>query len=98
MARQNNEDPAVSHSHRKVASTRTDEPVGGEKGVPVNQQVWQLELVTGTAEYPEARAEGGRRRSGSAPETACDARGAEASGQGREGHAGDDGGGDEPPT
>ena len=34
MARQNNEDPAVSHSHRKVASTRTDEPVGGEKGGP----------------------------------------------------------------
>ena len=58
MARQNNEDPAVSHSHRKVASTRADEPVGGEKGVPVTQQVWQLDLFTGTAEYPEARAEG----------------------------------------
>lgn len=71
MARQNNEDPAVSQSLRKLASTRADEPAGGEKGVPVNQQVGQLELLSGTAEYLEAQAErsvggAGRPRSGPA--------------------------------
>ena len=57
MARQNNEDPAVSQSLRKLASTRTAEPAGGDKGVPVNQQVRQLELFAGTAEYLAAKAE-----------------------------------------
>lgn len=72
MARQNNEDPAVSQSLRKLASTRTDEPDGGEKGVPVNQQTWQLELFSGTAENLEAQAEravGGAGRPPSGPAT-----------------------------
>ena len=50
MARQNNEDPVVSQSLRKLALTHTVEPGGGDKGVPVNQQVRQLELFPGTAE------------------------------------------------
>lgn len=72
MARQNNEDPAVSQSLRKLASTRTDEPAGGDKGVPVNQRVRQLELFSGTAEYLEAqakRAVGGAGRPRSGPAT-----------------------------
>lgn len=72
MARQNNEDPAVSQSLRKLASTRTDEPDGGDKGVPVNQQVRQLELFAGTAEDLGAqaeRADGGAGRPRSGPAT-----------------------------
>ena len=71
MAQQNNEDPAVSQSLRKLALTRTDEPDGGDKGVPVNQQMGQLEMFSGAAENLEARAEravggAGRPRSGPA--------------------------------
>jgi RNA-directed DNA polymerase len=72
MTRQNNEDPAVSQSLRKLAPTRADEPAGGDKGIPVNQQVQQLELFAGTAEHLEARAEravGGAGRPPSGPAT-----------------------------
>lgn len=58
MARQSNEDPAVLQGDRKAAETREVEPLGGGKGIPVNQQVRQLELFDRTAENPEAPAPG----------------------------------------
>jgi RNA-directed DNA polymerase len=58
MARQKKESPVVPQGRRKAAPTRRDEQSGGGRGAPVNQQARQLELRFGTAEYPEARAEG----------------------------------------
>jgi hypothetical protein len=54
MTRQIKEDPAVSEGDRKAARTRDVESFGGEKGVPVNQQVEQLGLLSETAENPTA--------------------------------------------
>jgi group II intron reverse transcriptase/maturase len=54
MTRQIKEDPAVSEGDRKAAPTRDVESSGGEKGVPVNQQVEQLDLLSETAENPTA--------------------------------------------
>lgn len=58
MARQSNEDPAVSEGARKDAPTRDVESSGGEKGIPVNQQAKQLALFSETADDPSARASG----------------------------------------
>ena len=58
MARQSNEDPAVSEGARKDAPTRDVESSGGEKGIPVNQQAKQLALFSETADDPSARAPG----------------------------------------
>jgi RNA-directed DNA polymerase len=54
MTRQNNEDPAVPQDGRKSVPTQAVEPVGGGKGVPVNQQARQLALFLETAESSNA--------------------------------------------
>lgn len=53
MARQNKEDPAVPEGGRKAVPTRDVESSGGGKGIPVNQQAEQLNLISETAEHPE---------------------------------------------
>src|SRR5690606_37540225 len=53
MARQNKEDPAVPEGGRKAVPTRDVESSGGGKGIPVNQQVEQLDLLSETAEHPK---------------------------------------------
>jgi len=58
MTLQNKENPAVPQGPRKRAETEADEPDRGGKGVPVNQEVRQLELCFGTAENPEAKSKG----------------------------------------
>lgn len=58
MARQNNEDLAVPDGRRKATKTRTVEPVGGGKWVPVNEQSQQLQMCFETAECPKAQAAG----------------------------------------
>jgi hypothetical protein len=72
MTRQNKENPAVLQGHRKGAETGRIESARGGKGVPINQQVQQLELCFGTAENPKAKApgaSGGTRRPRSHLET-----------------------------
>lgn len=56
MTRQNNEDPATPEGDRKAARTRTVEPAGGGKGIPVNQQAKQLDLRLETAEDSKVKA------------------------------------------
>jgi group II intron reverse transcriptase/maturase len=56
MARQSNEDRAVTAKPSKGGLNPGDEPPGGGKAVPVNEQAWQLELPLGTAEKPAPRA------------------------------------------
>jgi group II intron reverse transcriptase/maturase len=56
MARQSNEDRAVSARPPKGGSNPGVEPGGGGKAVPVNEQARQLELPLGTAEAPAKQA------------------------------------------
>jgi RNA-directed DNA polymerase len=57
MARQKSEGRTAPQGRRKVAPIRRDEPRGGGKATPVNEQTRQLGLLFGTAEVREARAE-----------------------------------------
>jgi group II intron reverse transcriptase/maturase len=71
MARQSNEDSALPQGDRKAVPTRSVEPHGGGKGIPVNQQAKQLALFFVTADdsvarAPEAVAGAGPHRSGPA--------------------------------
>jgi group II intron reverse transcriptase/maturase len=58
MTRQNNENPAVPKGRRKATGTGIVESIRGGKGVPIEQQVSQLELWSGTAENPEGKPKG----------------------------------------
>lgn len=62
MTRQNNEIPAVPKVRRKTDETGTVESVRGGKGDPIDQQVPQLELWSGTAENPKGSPKGATRR------------------------------------
>jgi group II intron reverse transcriptase/maturase len=55
MARQKSENRELPQSRRKAESTRSDEPPGGGKTVPVNQRAEQLLLPFGSAENPESK-------------------------------------------
>ena len=67
MARQSNEGPAQPKGARKDAPTRGVEPLGGGKGIPVNQQAKQLALFSETADDPGAQAPGADDRAESHP-------------------------------
>lgn len=63
MPRQSNEDSAIPQGSRKRAKTEPVESGRGGKGVPISQQVQQLELCFGTAESPRPKgATGGTER------------------------------------
>jgi len=62
MTQQSNEGPAVLQGDRKAAVTQRDEPPGGGKRTPVNQQARQLELFCKSADdssAPAPEADGG---------------------------------------
>ncbi len=56
--RQKSENRETPQGHRKVVPTRSDEPPGGGKAVPVNQQAEQLSLFFGSAECPKSQDKG----------------------------------------
>lgn len=58
MTRQKSEDRVVPADRRKADETRTVEPGGGGKAVPVNERTRQPGLPFETAEVPAARADG----------------------------------------
>jgi RNA-directed DNA polymerase len=57
MTRQKSEDRIVPKGRRKAVPIRGDEPRGGGKAIPVDEQVRQLALPFGTAEVRAAQAE-----------------------------------------
>lgn len=63
MTRQINENRAVSQGRGNTPPTHGDESPGGEKSVPVNQRMKQLEMDLGSAEYRcQERPDGARAR------------------------------------
>jgi group II intron reverse transcriptase/maturase len=55
MTQKKSEDLKVPEGRRKSASTQGPERPGGGKGIPVNEQAWQLGLPFATADDPEGQ-------------------------------------------
>jgi len=55
MTQKKSEDLTVPQGLRKLAPTQGTERPGGGKGIPVNEQTWQLGLPFATADDPAAR-------------------------------------------
>ena len=54
MTQKKSEDLTVPEGRRKASPTQEAERPGGGKGIPVNEQAWQLGLPFATADNPEA--------------------------------------------